>query len=114
MKKVNVDKPKNLEIKLAITKSYNQIEQCVLIDRQNDMLKKDIAKKHNVSKSYITNILKKHNVNHLDHKKLTESEVKEIKKLLENMVPYSKIAKGFGITKSTVYEISKGFVWKNI
>lgn len=46
--------------------------------------------------------------------KLTEDQVREIKKLLREEIPQREIAKRYGVGKSTIGAINKGISWKEI
>lgn len=66
----------------------------------------------NVSVSHIINVLKKHNVDHYDRRRLTINEVKEIRGLAGDL-SYSQISRKYGVTLSTISEIVKGITWQN-
>jgi transposase len=99
----------NIEVKV---KDYKKIEQNIVTDRQANMSKAEIAKRQQVSISHIINVLKKHNIDYYDKKRLTLDEVKQIRGMLQEY-SYTTIANEFGVSKGTIYEISNNITWKN-
>jgi hypothetical protein len=73
-------------------KHDNRIENLEIITQKENVLH---ARKHGFLKS-----------------KLTESDVREIRKLLKMGVKPSKIAKEYGVSNLTIYNIRDGKTWK--
>jgi uncharacterized protein (DUF433 family) len=95
-------------------KSYNNIKSKVIIERKNGMTKKEIALKYDVSKDFVSEVLKQNNMNYLDKRRLSDREVADILKELENGATLKAIATKFGINKSTVCEIDAGATRKSL
>lgn len=85
----------------------------------------EIAKLFNIKENTVTQIKNGVIWKHLHHlykckdemnrnQKLTEKEVLEIYKLLENNVSYFEISKKFNISKQSISSIKKGINWKQL
>jgi len=46
--------------------------------------------------------------------KLTEFQVRQIRKKIKNKIPYSKIMNEYGVSKSTIVSIGSGRSWKHL
>jgi transposase len=103
----------NPDIELFTIKDYRIVKDDVIKDRKNGLSKLKISKKHNVSTSYVTGILKANNIDYYDRKRLSLSEVEEIRGMINNQISYVNIANKFGVNKSTIYDVAKNYSWKN-
>lgn len=95
-----------------------------------NMTKRAIGKKFGISRQATTDILLKHTWGHVDPEwqppaskkkgqehpfaKLTEDDVREIRKLSENGLSQRKIAAQFDVSRGTIEPILRGETWKHV
>lgn len=80
--------------------NISNLEWCTLEENMKHAWKNNLCKNSTPSG----------NMSH--HKKIDEDTAKKIREDLKNGISYSKIAKKYNISKSTVYQINKRITWK--
>lgn len=89
-------------------KIYKEIRKNIIKQRKNGMSKKEIADNNDVSKDFVSIVLKKNGISHLDRKIVSDEEIISILRELNNGAKFKDLAVKYDINSSTVYEISTG------